>query len=103
MITLTNISKRIGTRVLFENVNFTFNDNARYGLTGPNGAGKSTLLKIVMGVEPQTSGTVSLPKRVGFMKQQIEEFANRTPIETVIMGNKKLWNALEERDKLYAS
>jgi len=103
MITLTAISKRIGARTLFENVNFTFNDNCRYGLTGPNGAGKSTLLKIVMGVEPQTSGTISLPKRVGFMKQQIEEFADRTPIETVIMGNKKLWNALEERDRLYAS
>jgi ATPase subunit of ABC transporter with duplicated ATPase domains len=102
MITLTNISKRLGVRTLFENVNFTFNDNCRYGLTGPNGAGKSTLLKIVMGVVPQTSGTISLPKKVGFMKQQIEEFADRTPLETVIMGNKRLWDAIAEKDHIYA-
>lgn len=101
MITLTDISKRIGARTLFENVTFTFNNNCRYGLTGPNGCGKSTLLKILMGVEPQTSGTVALPKKVGFMKQQIEEFADLTPIETVIMGNKPLWAAMTERDRLY--
>jgi ATPase subunit of ABC transporter with duplicated ATPase domains len=101
MITLTNISKRVGGRTLFEDVNFTFNDHCRYGLTGPNGSGKSTLLKIVMGVEPPTSGTVSLPKRVGFMKQQIEEFADCTILDTVIMGNKRLWEAMSERDRLY--
>ena len=101
MITLTNISKRVGGRTLFEEVNFTFNDNCRYGLTGPNGSGKSTLLKIVMGQEPATSGTISLPKRVGFMKQQIEEFADCTLVDTVIMGNKRLWDAMSERDRLY--
>ncbi len=102
MITLTDISKRIGARILFENVTFTFNDNSRYGLTGPNGSGKSTLLKIIMGVEAQTSGNVSLPPRVGFMKQQIEEFADLTPIETVIMGNKRLMQAFKEQDQLHA-
>ena len=101
MITLTNISKRIGGRTLFEEVNFTFNDNCRYGLTGPNGSGKSTLLKIVMGLESPTSGTISLPKKVGFMKQQIEEFAECTILDTVIMGNKRLWDAMVERDRLY--
>lgn len=101
MITLANISKRIGGRTLFEDVNFTFNTGCRYGLTGPNGSGKSTLLKIVMGVEPASSGTVSLPKKVGFMKQQIEEFANCTVLDTVIMGNRRLWDALSERDRLY--
>jgi len=101
MITLTDICKRIGGRTLFEGVTFTFNDNARYGLTGPNGSGKSTLLKIVMGTEAATSGTVSLPKRVGFMKQQIEEFAQCSLLDTVIMGNKRLWDALSERDRLY--
>ena len=101
MITLTNISKRVGSRTLFEDVNFTFNDNCRYGLTGPNGSGKSTLLKIVMGTEAATSGTVSLPPRVGFMKQQIEEFAECSIIDTVIMGNKRLWDAMSERDRLY--
>jgi len=73
MITLENISKRIGGRTLFEDVTFTFNDGCRYGLTGPNGSGKSTLLKIIMGTESQTTGTVSLPKKVGFLKQRIED------------------------------
>ena len=50
MITLEKISKKIGSRILFENVTFTFNDGCRYGLTGPNGSGKSTLPKIVMGI-----------------------------------------------------
>lgn len=101
MITLENISKRIGGRTLFENVTFTFNDGCRYGLTGPNGSGKSTLLKIVMGIEAQTTGTVSLPQKVGFLKQRIEDFRDMLVIDTVIMGNHRLWNALQERDKLY--
>jgi len=101
MITLANISKRVGSRTLFEEVNFTFNDGCHYGLTGPNGSGKSTLLKIVMGLEPATSGTISLPKKVGFMKQQIEEFQNCTVLDTVIMGNRRLWDAMAERDRLY--
>lgn len=101
MITLENISKRVGNRTLFEDVSFTFNDGCRYGLTGPNGCGKSTLLKIVMGVEPQTTGTVTLPKKVGFLKQRIEDFRDYTVLDTVIMGNKPLWDAMAERDRLY--
>lgn len=101
MITLNEISKRIGGRTLFENVSNTFNDHSRYGLTGPNGAGKSTLLKIIMGLEQATSGTVSLPKKVGFMKQRIEDFRDSKVIDTVIMGNVRLWDALQERDRLY--
>lgn len=101
MITLEKISKRIGNRTLFENVTFTFNEGCRYGLTGPNGSGKSTLLKIVMGVEPQTTGTVTLPKKVGFLKQRIEDFRDCSVIDTVIMGNSRLWGAMTERDRLY--
>lgn len=101
MITLENISKRVGNRTLFEDVTFTFNDGCRYGLTGPNGSGKSTLLKIVMGVEPQTTGTVTLPKKVGFLKQRIEDFRDCSVIDTVIMGNTRLWDTMVERDKLY--
>lgn len=101
MITLTNISKRIGARTLFEDVNFTFNSGCRYGLTGPNGCGKSTLMKIIMGTEPATTGTVSLPKKVGFLKQKIEEFQDFSVINTVIMGSQRLWNAFSERDRLY--
>ncbi|HEY4254870.1 MAG TPA: ABC-F family ATP-binding cassette domain-containing protein [Chlamydiales bacterium] len=101
MITLTGISKKIGTRTLFEEVTFTFNDGCRYGLTGPNGCGKSTLLKIVMKTELPTAGTVSLPKRVGFLKQRIEDFKDCTVLDTVIMGNQRLWDTMAERDRLY--
>jgi ATPase subunit of ABC transporter with duplicated ATPase domains len=101
MITLNAISKKIGSRVLFDNVTVTFNAGNRYGLTGPNGSGKSTLLKIIMGLEEATSGTISLPNRVGFLKQNIEDYRNVRVLDTVIMGNKRLWEALSERDKLY--
>ena len=101
MITLEKISKQIGGRTLFEEVTFTFNDGCRYGLTGPNGSGKSTLLKIIMGVEPQTTGIVTLPRKVGFLKQRIEDFRDFSILDTVIMGNSRLWDAMLERDKLY--
>ena len=101
MITLKEISKKVGPRILFDGVSITFNSGCRYGLTGPNGAGKSTLLKIVMGIEEPTSGSVSLPRKVGFLKQNIEDFRNFRVIDVVIMGNKRLWDAMSERDSLY--
>lgn len=101
MITLNNICMRYGVRTLFENVTMTFGSGNRYGLTGPNGAGKSTLLGIIMGRVEPTSGTVTLPARVGILKQNIEEFKEETVLNTVIMGNKRLWNAWAERDRLY--
>ena len=103
MIVLENISKQIGTRVLFEHVSVAFNSKNRYGLTGPNGAGKSTLLKILIGVEPQTQGAVRMPKQYGFLRQDIEAFHGVKVVDTVIMGNKRLWTTLEERDRLYES
>lgn len=102
MITLNSITKKVGTRLLFEDVTITFNQGCRYGLTGPNGAGKSTLLKIIMGFEEPTSGSVTLPKKVGFLKQNIEDFAQQRVIDAIIMGNRRLWNAMAERDRLYA-
>lgn len=101
MITLNNITKKVGVRLLFENVTITFNEACRYGLTGPNGAGKSTLLKILMGIEPATSGSVILPKKVGYLKQNIHDFAKHRALDAVIMGNVPLWEALAERDRLY--
>jgi ATPase subunit of ABC transporter with duplicated ATPase domains len=101
MITLNTISKKIGSRILFEEVTASFNPGNRYGLTGPNGSGKSTLLKIIMGVEEATSGSVSLPPRTGFLKQNIEVYLDFRVIDVVIMGNQRLWNAMVERDKLY--
>lgn len=101
MITLANVSKKVGTRLLFDNVNVTFNEGHRYGLTGPNGSGKSTLMKIMMGLEEPGSGTVTLPRKVGFLKQNIEDFKDFGVLDVVIMGNKRLWSALQERDQLY--
>lgn len=101
MITLAKISKSFGSRILFENVSVTFNAGNRYGLTGPNGAGKSTLLKIIMGMEEATAGSVTLPDRVGILRQNIEDFHNDKVLDVVIMGNQRLWKALQERDKLY--
>lgn len=101
MITLNAITKRIGKRTLFEDITATFSEGNRYGLTGPNGSGKSTLLKIIMGVEEATSGTVTLPDKVGFLRQNIEDFRNARVIDTVIMGNRRLWDTLEERERLY--
>lgn len=100
-LTLDTVSKTVGGKTLFEEVTFTFNEKRRYGLTGPNGAGKTTLMKIIMGIEPPSSGKVVLPKRVGFLKQKIEEFHDCKVIDTVIMGNTRLWKALQERDHLY--
>ncbi|MBA2369681.1 MAG: ABC-F family ATP-binding cassette domain-containing protein [Candidatus Protochlamydia sp.] len=101
MITLSKISKSYGSRILFDDVTMTFNAGNRYGLTGPNGAGKTTLLKIIMGMEEPTSGTVTLPDRRGILKQNIEAFKNEKVVDVVIMGNKRLWDALKERDSLY--
>ena len=101
MITLTHISKRFGSRTLFEDVTMTFNEGSRYGLTGPNGCGKSTLLKIVMGLEDPTTGSVALPDKIGYLKQNIEDFKDFDVIDTVIMGNTRLWATFEERDRLY--
>lgn len=101
MIVLDKLSKRIGGRTLFEEVTLSFNEGSRYGLTGPNGCGKSTLLKILMKMEEPTSGTVSLPRKVGFLRQRIEDFQEFSVVDTVIMGNERLWSALQERDKLY--
>lgn len=101
MITLNSVSKRIGARVLFDNISVTFGNGNRYGLTGPNGAGKSTLLKIIMGLEEPTSGSVTLPRTVGYLKQNIEDYREARLIDVVMMGNPRLWNTLVERDSLY--
>lgn len=101
MIVLDNVAMSYGSRTLFENVNIAFNEGKRYGLTGPNGAGKSTLLKIIMGQKEPNQGFVKLPRKVGFLRQDIEEFKNHKVIDVVVMGNLRLYEALQEREKLY--
>ncbi|NGX34288.1 MAG: putative ABC transporter ATP-binding protein YbiT [Candidatus Anoxychlamydiales bacterium] len=101
MITLDDLSKKFGARTLFEDVTISFTEGNRYALTGPNGCGKSTLLKIIMGLEEATSGKAYRPKKVGFLKQNIEDFKDVKVIDTVIFGNDKLYKVLHERDLLY--
>lgn len=101
MITLNKISKSFGSRILFDDVTITFNAGNRYGLTGPNGSGKSTLLKIIMGLDEPTSGSVTLPDRVGILRQNIEDYHGMLVLDAVIMGNSRLWKAMQEREALY--
>jgi ATPase subunit of ABC transporter with duplicated ATPase domains len=101
MITLNKISKKQGTRTLFDEVTCTFNAGHRYGLTGPNGAGKSTLLRIMAKMEEPTSGTCVIPKKLGFLRQDLSPFLHHRVLDVVLMGNPRLWNALQERERLY--
>ena len=93
---------RFGARVLFEEVSTTFFAGRRYGITGPNGAGKSTLMKILTGEIEPTKGDVTRPKKLGILSQDQFAFDEHRVIDTVIMGNRPLWKALQEREILYA-
>jgi len=102
MISVSNVSMRYGAKVLFEDVSVQFIPGRRYGLTGPNGAGKSTFMKILAGdLDPQ-KGTVVRPKKISVLRQDQYAFDNYRLIDTVIMGNKGLWAALEEREAIYS-
>ena len=92
---------RYGAKMLFEDVSVTFTDGRRYGLTGPNGAGKSTFMKVLTGELDAQKGNVVRPKKFGVLKQDQYEFDAFRVIDTVIMGNKPLWAALEERETIY--
>jgi ATPase subunit of ABC transporter with duplicated ATPase domains len=93
---------RFGSKILFEDVSATFSPGRRYGLTGPNGAGKSTFMKLLTGETPPQKGTVTRPEKFGVLRQDQFAFDQFRVIDTVIMGNKRLWTALEEREQLYA-
>src|ERR1700729_1792151 len=102
MISVSSVTMRYGSKLLFEDVSVTFPTGRRYGLTGPNGAGKSTFMKVLTGEIDAQKGNVVRPKKVGVLKQDQYEFDAYRVIDTVIMGNKALWAALEERDALYS-
>src|SRR5436190_4516231 len=102
MISVSNVSMRFGAKVLFDEVSTGFTPGKRYGLTGPNGAGKSTFMKLLTGeIDPQ-KGTVVHPKKIGVLSQDQFAFDQYRAIDTVIMGNKRLWAATEERDRIYS-
>src|SRR4026209_749070 len=102
MISVTNVSMRFGSKILFEDVTTTFSAGRRYGLTGPNGAGKSTFMKLLTGETPPQAGTVARPKKLGVLRQDQFACDEFRVIDTVIMGNQRLWASLDEREKLYA-
>jgi ATPase subunit of ABC transporter with duplicated ATPase domains len=102
MISVSNVSMRFGAKVLFDEVSTVFSPGTRYGLTGPNGAGKSTFMKILTGEQDPQKGTVVRPRKLGVLSQDQFAFDRYAVLSTVIMGNKRLWAALEERDAIYS-
>ena len=102
MISVSNVSMRYGAKILFEDVTVTFIAGRRYGLTGPNGAGKSTFMKVLTGELDAQKGDVVRPKKIGVLSQDQFAFDAHRVIDTVVMGNKPLWAALEERDAIYS-
>ena len=102
MISVSNVSMRYGAKVLFEEVSTAFTPGKRYGLTGPNGAGKTTFMRLLTGdLDPQ-KGTVVRPKKFGVLSQDQFAFDAYRVIDTVMMGNKRLWSAMEERDRIHS-
>ena len=102
MISVSNVSMRYGAKVLFDDVSTAFTPGKRYGLTGPNGAGKSTFMNLLTGELDPQKGTVVRPRKFGVLSQDQFAFDAYRVIDTVIMGNKRLWAAMEERDHIYA-
>src|ERR1700719_397449 len=102
MISVSNVSMRYGAKVLFEEVSTAFTPGKRYGLTGPNGAGKTTFMRLLTGdLDPQ-KGTVVRPKKFGVLSQDQFAFDAYRVIDTVMMGNKRLRAAMEDRDRIHS-
>ena len=104
MITVTNVNLQYGKRVLFDEVNVKFTPGNCYGIIGANGAGKSTFMKILAGEIEPTKGLVSITpgQRMSVLKQNHFEFDEFTVLDTVIMGNKRLYQIMKEKDAIYA-
>lgn len=104
MISTANLSLRYGKRILFDEVNIKFAPGNCYGVIGANGAGKSTFLKILSGdIDPTTGQVIITPgDRMSVLKQDHFEFDQYQVLQTVMMGNKKLWSVMQEKEALYA-
>src|SRR3954464_15191513 len=104
MISASNVSLQYGKRVLFDEVNVNFTPGNCYGIIGANGAGKSTFMKILAGdIEPSKGRVNILPgMRMSVLKQNHNEFNNYTVLDTVLMGNKRLYEIMKEKDAIYA-
>ena len=104
MISANGITLRLGKKALFEDVNIKFVEGNCYGLIGANGAGKSTFLKILSGQLDSTSGEVVMTpgQRLSFLEQDHFKYDEYTVLDTVIMGNKRLYEIMKEKDAIYA-
>ncbi len=104
MLTVNNVTLRLGKRALFEDVNIKFTPGNCYGLIGANGAGKSTFLKILAGQIESTSGDVIVSdgERISFLQQDHFKYDEFMVLDTVIMGNKRLYEIMKEKEAIYA-
>ena len=103
MISANNVTLRVGKKALFEDVNIKFTEGNCYGLIGANGAGKSTFLKILSGKLEPTSGEVAITpgQRLSFLQQDHFKYDEFTVLDTVIMGNQRLYDIMKEKDAIY--
>ena len=103
MISANNVTLRVGKKALFEDVNIKFTEGNCYGLIGANGAGKSTFLKILSGQLEPTNGEVAITpgQRLSFLQQDHFKYDEYTVLDTVIMGNKRLYDIMKEKDAIY--
>ncbi|QFJ54369.1 ABC-F family ATP-binding cassette domain-containing protein [Pseudobutyrivibrio xylanivorans] len=103
MIQANNVTLRFGKKALFEEVNIKFTEGNCYGIIGANGAGKSTFLKILSGQLEPTSGeiTMSPGNRLSFLEQDHFKYDEFTALDTVIMGNQRLYDIMKEKDAIY--
>jgi len=104
MISLSKLSKRFGPKVLIDNVSMTFDPGKRYAIVGANGAGKSTLLKLIAGEIESDQGSVDIPSKlkVGVLKQDHSSYEDVRILDAVLMGNRVLWDTMQEKETLLA-
>ena len=104
MIQVSNVSLKFGKRTLFEDVNLKFTNGNCYGLIGANGSGKSTFLKLLSGELETTTGEITITKgeRISILKQDHYEYDDKRVMDVVLMGNTRLYEIIEEKDKMYA-
>ncbi len=104
MIRVKDVSVSFGSRILFEDVNLSFDEGNRYGLIGANGSGKSTFMKILVGDFEPSTGSVSVAPgtRFGVLRQDHYTYDQYTVLDTVLMGYPELWQVMQERNRLYS-